>query len=398
MAKRRANGDGGIFYDASRKRFRGQVTIGYDEKGKQKRKSVSGKTKTEVKEKIKQLEFGIRSGKFVDKSSITIYHLAKQMIEDKYDFNEINENTYYTHLATLKRLKPIYNTPLQQANDTQIKAYFQERLDKSNSTLRKDYELLNSSFVEAIRRKIINSNPMESIKLPKSRQVQEKVRAFTIDEQAKLLDILTNEDLPYSSQMLLSMFTGMRMGEINALTKNDINLTFGTITVSKTVSRGAKGQAILGNTTKTLAGKRIIYVTDDVKEILKECLQAAEDDLLFVTCNGKLITSNQVNMQLSRILEKYDILDASISGKVSCHSLRHTYATRMIEGGMQPKVLQMLLGHTDIKVTLNTYCDAFDRFQSENIELTAEYLKQKGLTIGIKNNGSEAVKDGVKIG
>ena len=86
-------------------------------------------------------------------------------------------------------------------------------------------------------------------------------------------------------------------------------------------------------------------------------------------------------MELKRVLEKYNIIDDTIKGKVSCHSLRHTYATRCIEAGMQPKVLQKLLGHTDIKITLNTYCDAFDNFRDENIEKLNKYLEQNGINI-----------------
>ena len=206
---------------------------------------------------------------------------------------------------------------------------------------------------------------------------------------------------PYSiktSQMLIQMFTGMRMGEINALTKDDINLTFNTISVNKTVSRGKKGKAKLSETTKTLAGTRIIYFGDDIKPLLEECVKYAENDLLFPNKNGDYLTTNQVNMELQRVFEKYDIIDKTVKGNLTSHSLRHTYATRMIESGMQPKVLSKLLGHNDIKVTLNTYCDAFEQFPSENIRQGESYLREKGLNLGNKKDGSDAVKDIVEIG
>ncbi|MBR2743572.1 MAG: site-specific integrase [Clostridia bacterium] len=391
MAKKNANGDGGIFYSKSQKLWRGQITIGYDENGNQRRKSVSGKNPQEVRQKLKQIEYGIFSGEFVDKSNITIYHLAKQMIVDKYNLNEIKENTYLTHISTLKRLQPIYNTPLQKANETQIRAYLQGRINKSNSILKKDFQLLNATFKEAIKREIITKNPMDHIKQPRSKQKREKVRAFTLDEQNKLLFVLLNVDIKYSRQMLLSMFTGMRMGEVNALTKRDVNLIFNTISVNKTISRGEKGKAVLGDTAKTYAGNRTIIMTEDVRTILSECMEYAEGDMLFTTESGGLVTSNQVNMELSRVLKKYKIVDETVRGKVSCHSLRHTYATRMIEGGMQPKVLQKLLGHTDIRITMDTYCDAFDKFQSENIAAANEYLRQNGLTLQPSKQASDAV-------
>lgn len=380
MPKKKANGEHSIYFDEKRKTFVGQITLGYDEKGKRKRKTVYGKTKQEVREKIKQIEFGIASGTFVDKSGITIYHLAKQMIDDELNLNNIKEATYHRHIETLKRLSSIYNTPLQKATETQIKDFLLKEQSYSQSTINKDFELLKRTFEEAVDRHIISSSPMAKMKKPKSKQTKQKVRALTLDEQKRLFDVLQNEDINYSRQMLLSMLTGMRMGEINALEIKDINFLFNIISISRTISRGAKGEAIIGNSTKTEAGERKIPMTADTKKILEDCIKERSEGLIF-THSGKMITTNQVNAQFSRIINKYDIIDNNVDGKVNLHSLRHTYATRCIEAGMQPKVLQLLLGHTDITVTMNTYCDAFDSFQSDNIAKAMEYMKNAGLTL-----------------
>ena len=77
------------------------------------------------------------------------------------------------------------------------------------------------------------------------------------------------------------------MGEINALTKKDINLTFNTISVNKTISRSEKGKAVISDTTKTYAGMRTIYITEDVKTILSECLDIAEMVALCAQRNNK---------------------------------------------------------------------------------------------------------------
>ena len=381
MSKKRANGEGSIYFDSKKKLYRGQVVIGYDETGRQKRKTVSGKNASEVRQKMKQIELQIFNGDFVDESNITIYHLALQMQNDKLNYNEIQEATYHRNIETLKRLKPIYNTPLQQANETQIKAFLQKQLNYSQSTLNKVYGLLKAVFNEAVSRNIITSNPMQRIKKPKSQKAKEKVRALTVAEQSALIDVLMNEDIKYSQQMLISMLTGMRMGEINALSKKDINLTFNVITVNKTISRGKKGEPILNDTTKTEAGLRRIPITEELKPLITECVKFADNDFLFKTEQGRMITTNQVNMELNRALKKYDIVDSSVYGKVTCHSLRHTYATRCIESGISPKILQKLLGHTDIRITLNTYCDAFEQFETENVQKVNEYMKQQGLTL-----------------
>lgn len=272
MPKKKANGEHSIYFDESRKTYVGQITLGYNEEGKRKRKTVYGKTKKEVREKIKQIEFGIASGTFVDKSDITIYQLARQMLDDNLNMGYIKESSYHRTNETLKRLKPIYNTPLQNATETQIKDFLLSEQNYAQSTIKKDFQLLKRTFEEAVSRHIITSNPMAKMRMPKSKKEGKKVRALTLDKQRKLFEVLQNEDINYSQQMLLSMLTGMRMGEINALEVGDVNFLFNVISIKRTMSRGAKGEAIISSSTKTDAGERKIPLTDDTRRLLKDCV------------------------------------------------------------------------------------------------------------------------------
>lgn len=382
MAKRRSRGDGAIYYDEKRGMFVGQINLGYDENGKRKRKTVYGKTKTEVKAKVKNVEYQVYTGTFVDKSQITLYHLAKQLLDDKLNQNEIKEPTYFRHMETLKILRPIYNTPLQDVTETQLRHFFNSNLDYSQSVINKFYELLSRTLKEAHRRKIISSNPIEFIKRPNSKKTSVPVRALTKDEQRKLMHVLQTEDINYSNQMLLSLALGLRMGEINALHVEDINFNFNRLTVHRTISKGKKGEAILNDTTKTIAGTRTLTMTAAVRELLLDCTRFKTSGLIF-THNDKMITTNQVNSQFSRVIKKYGILDERVTdGKIDLHSLRHTFGTRCAEAGMPPKVLQEIMGHTDIKITMNTYFYATQDYISDNVSRIDAILQNEGLTIG----------------
>ena len=380
--KRRPRGTGSIYYDDKRKRYIGQVVVQYGD-GTTGKRTVSGITKTEVSDKLRDIQFRAMNGEFLEEKKIpipTVYEYAEKMMDEQLDLNEIRQSSYDRKMETLKMLSAISDKPLDELTEDDIIAFFKKQLDYSQSCINKMYQLLGSVFNKATHRKVIEDNPIKEIKCPKSNKKTIPVRALTVDEQKKLLEVLKNEDIRYSNIMLLSMFTGMRIGECCALMVEDINLDDRTISVNKTVARGKFGKNVF-NETKTSAGTRTLFVNEDVADFLRTIIGRKKSGLLFLSRNQNLVTTNQVNYSYSAALKSFGIVDKTVYGRVDLHSLRHTYATRCIESGMPAKVLQKILGHTDINITLNTYCSVFERFRNEHLAVADEYMKANNLQI-----------------
>lgn len=374
-------GDGSIYFVEKRNRYAGQIQLLID--GERVRKTVYGKTEREVRNKLKELQIQALAGNLHNdkKPKIpTIFQYAEKMMDEQLALNEIRQSSYDRKMETLKMLSDISYKQLDEVSEDDLIAFFKTQLDYSQSCINKMYQLLGAVFIKAVNRKIIEDNPLREIKRPKSNKKTIPVRALTVEEQKKLLNVLKNEDVRYSDIMLLSMFTGMRIGECCALMVEDIDFEEKTITVSKTVARGKYGRNVL-NETKTSAGMRNLHLSDDIFEFLKSCIGNKDKGLLFLSSNQNLVTTNQVNYSYAAALKAYGVIDNTVYGRVDLHSLRHTYATRCIESGMPAKVLQKLLGHTDINITLNTYCSVFEKYSNEHLAVADEYMKQNDIKI-----------------
>lgn len=390
-SKKRGNGEGTIF----KREIKGKTywiaeyTIEmYDKNGKRKRKTISGKTRQEVKLKLEKVITELNTNTYVDKSKITFYQIAKEFIDTGYEMNKLKASSYQRKLNTLKSISTHYiaNMELQKITEKDLKDFFAYITKYSNSTIAKIYGIVNNTFKIAVRRNILRFNFLDDqieFSIPYSNNRDKKVSAFTIEEQKKLIIALKETTCRYKYQFLISLFTGMRMGEINALDLDDIDFENKIIHIRRTITRGLDERAMVGSYTKTKSGTRDIIMDSNVEAIFREYLSSSyyyKNDLHLLFCNSRkqCISTDATNMMFKYICEQYNIGNGSAMHQ---HMLRHTYATRCIESGMPASVLAKIMGHANVSTTLNVYCEVFDKFKQSHIDLSLNYLKANDLLI-----------------
>ena len=392
--KKRGNGEGTIFKrEINGKTFWvTEYTIAmYDEKtGKRKRKTIYGKTRQEVKNKLEKIITELNTDTYVDKSKVTFYELAKEFIDTAYKMNKLKESSYSRKLHTLKNISSHYiaQMELQKITEKDLKDFLIYITKYSDSVIAKIYGILNNTFKIAVRRNILRYNFLDNqleFEIPLSKKYKNKsksVSAFTIEEQKQLINKLQNaEKFRYKYQIIIGLFTGMRMGEINALDLDDIDFENKLIHIRRTITRTFDDRATIGSYTKTVNGIRDLIMDPYLEKIFREYLSSEyytpnDYHLLFCNSNKECISTDTVNMMFKEFCKNNNI------GKgydVHQHMLRHTFATRCIESGMPASVLAKIMGHANVSTTLNVYCEVFDKFKKEHIDQSFNYLKENGL-------------------
>jgi integrase len=398
-SKKRGNGEGTIFKrEINGKTFWvTEYTIAmYDEKtGKRKRKTIYGKTRQEVKNKLEKIITELNTDSYVDKSKVKFKELTKEFIDNGYKLNQLSDSSYVRKLNTYNQICSHYmsDMEIQKITEDDLKDFLIYITKYSNSVIGKIYGVVNNTFKRAVRKNIIKYNFLDDkieFCKPKSNKKDKSVHGFTIEEQKQFIQAIKNDTrFKYHYQFLLSLYTGMRMGEINALDKDlDIDFKNKVIHVRRTLTKDTTDKTIMGSYTKTKNGIRDIVMDEQVEFILKEYInkeyQPNTENLLFFNVKkNTYYTTGQINMVFKRFCEHYNI------GKgydVNQHMLRHTFATRCIEAGMPANVLSKVMGHADIRTTLEIYCDVFDNYEKQHSNRTYDYLNKNNLLLSQIND------------
>ena len=230
---------------------------------------------------------------------------------------------------------------------------------------------LSHVFKTAMEERLIDYNPCKIVKpLKRTEECARDThhRALTVEETKAFF--AEAKDSYYFDVYRFAINTGMRCGEIGALYNTDIKDNM--INVERTITRLENGSYIIGESAKTENGRRKIPVNDAIKEIiqhqknLNKILHNSDivqiKDRIFKACEGGLLMATPADRDIKRICKRIGMQYFTM------HAFRATFATRLIEQGINPRTVQELLGHADFRITMNLYGHVLDNTKRDAME------------------------------
>lgn len=313
------------------------------------------------------------------KPSMDVLTLVKRYLKTKRGVRETTKTGYQTVLNFLEKEEfaryQIYDVHVSDARLWLIS--LQDR-GKSYSAIHTIRGVLRPAFQTAVEDELLNKNPFE-FQLA-SALINDSVRreALTAKQEENFLEFVKADAhfSKYYDAIYILFKTGMRISEFCGLTLSDIDLFNRKITVDHQLQRTSKMKYIIEET-KSVSGKRILPMTDEVYEAFKriiskrkapkvEMMIDGKSGFLFYDKNGKPMVALHWQKYFQHITEKYNRIYKDEMPKVTPHVCRHTYCTNMAKSGISAKSLQYLMGHADIAVTYNVYTHiGFEDVQKE---------------------------------
>ena len=368
---RRGNNEGSIYFRNSDKKWVGSITL-----ENRKRKVFYGKTRKEVQEKLNQALYEQRQGTLITATKQTLAHFLTDWLENTQK-DSLRSRSYerYEELIRLHIVPVLGRHELKKLTAQQVQAFYKKKLDEgfSATTVVYLHNVLHKALDTAVKWELVAKNVCDLVTPP--RQKPFEAQALMLEQVQKLLAVTQGHHM--EALFKLALATGMRRGELMGLKWQDIDFNKGVLQVRRILSRiptKLPGKGYEEAEPKTQKSKRSIIIAPIALEALKQHrlrqleakLKAGslwqEHDYVFCTSVGThLNPSKDILDQLKLLLKKAGLPD------IRFHDLRHSTATLLLSVGVHPKVVQEILGHSQISMTLDVYSHVFPSMQQEAI-------------------------------
>lgn len=359
-------------------RWEGRYKTLSGEEGRIVYRSVYGSSYGEVREKLFSIKSDNRElacGNGKAQLRLLFSQAAEEWLKEiadnrKYSTYVKYETIYRLHLAEITGTCGVSIAGVQEIQKRLSEYLFEKEL--SESLLKSIYCVVNQILDFADKK--YRTGVFMPGRLP-AKSKSRHARTLSGAEQARLLLIIQNDCADKCKlAVLLCLYTGLRLGELCALRWEDIDFVGMTLTVRRTVQRIAAqgdgaGSILLETAPKTDSSRRTIPLAAELMEYLSRLKKADE----YVFGGEKVMEPRTMQYRFKKILKEAEIAD------INFHALRHTFATNCVENGMDVKSLSEILGHSDVKITLNRYVHpTMDSKQRQIGKLSGFYGRIRG--------------------
>lgn len=369
----------------------GRYSYAYTDRWK-KRHVVYATSLVELRELEKQIRMDLDSG--IDPNAakvMTVNDAFDRFISRKYDLKPTTKSNYQFNYDHFVR-EGFGQEKIGKIRYSDVKKFYYDLMKERGikpRTLDGINTVIHSTFKMAVRDEIIRSNPAEGVMAEiKKSDLWVKTRkcGLTVPEQRELVEFMkdSHQFKGWVPVITVLLGTGMRIGECLGLRWEDIDLDKRLISVNHNLvdyqDRDIRKQVRKIQTTKTRAGVRMIPMIDEVYEAfitefeLQSAIGFCEEEIdgysgfIFTTTDQKLMSRSAVNNAIHRIVRihneeeekkaKAEGREPILIPQFSAHQLRHTFCTRFCENETNLKVIQSIMGHSDITTTMDIYADA----------------------------------------
>jgi integrase len=380
MARKRANGEGSIL---KRKdgRYMARVTVNGQ------RLAFYSRSREEAAAWLAEQLAAKNRGLLVAPGKMTFGQWLETWLQE-YSQPRVRPTTWEDYrIIVEKHLKPsLGEILLKDLRPEHLQKLYNEKLASGLSPrrVRLIHIVAHSALKQAVKSRLLAVNPAEATSLPQNSK--KEIRVLTPEEQERLMAVLGQDDL--GTAILLDLWAGLRRGELLGLKWEDVDFKAGTLHIRRSLVRapspkqeGRKTQLCFLQP-KTEKSKRVIPIPPTVLSALKahkrrqaeRRLQAGElwedNDLVFCGPTGRPLDPSYFTYCFHELLKKAGI------PRINFHALRHTFATRLLELGESPKLLQEMLGHSQISTTFDVYAHVLPELKQAAAQKMEELLQK----------------------
>ena len=372
---------GGTIRKRSDGRWEGRYSIGLDpQTGKQIQKSVYGATQKEVRQKLTRITNDLDEDIYLEPCRMKLGVWLDTWLKD-YTGN-VKPKTYSAYERHVRvHIKPyLGNVSLNKLTPHMVQQMYNLLLNEKGlapKTVKNIHGVFHRAMDQAMKLGYLRLNPLNAVILPRVEKPQIEIIE---DEKMKIfLDAIKGD--PFEIILFVTVFTGLRQGEVLGLTWDCVNFENGTLLINKQHNRSQMDHNYQFSSVKT-DRIRVLNVSKHVmdklrqQQMIQKCWADAAgsawnnaDDLVFTNELGSFIKNKTLYMHFKRISSRIGL------GNLRFHALRHTYAVNSLRAGDDIKTVQENLGHTTAAFTLGTYAHATPGMKRESAKRMDDYIE-----------------------